>query len=152
MLLVDVIPGIGLDDIRFGWTRQQVEDRAGPPEKITDGDYGPEGGGAYALWYYFSRGITFSFNAEDGWRLGSVEVDADSTRLNGLRVMGLRREELLALLAAEEAPFAEEQDQGLVAVDDWGLNFWLEQDRVTGVQWNTLLDDDDEIIWPGEDV
>lgn len=135
-----------MDDVLFGWTREQVEARVGPPEEVAEQEY--EDGDHTVAWYYWSRGFSFHFDAEDDWRMCRVDVDAASARLNGLRVIGLSRQELLALLGSEEAPWLEGPDRGLIDVEEWGVSFWLEQDRVASVQWGVLFNDADEIIWP----
>ena len=150
MLLVDVIPGIGMDDVLFGWTREQVEARVGPPEEAAEHAY--EDGDHTVAWYYWSRGFSFHFDAEDDWRLSRVEVDAASARLNGLRVIGLSRQGLLEFLGAEQAAWTEEPDSGLVDVQEWGVSFWLKEGVVVSVQWGVLFSDDDEAIWPHDDV
>ena len=142
---MQIKPKIGLDNILLGMTREQVRALVGDAEQVSlDDDVECD---ESVAWYYWSRGISFHFDAEDEWRLGYIEVSAPSALLNGKPVIGLSIEEFFTMLRSEGVLWTE-GEHGLVFVDEWDLDFWIEEGRVASVQWAAYIDDDDNEVWP----
>lgn len=149
-------PGKGLGIIRFGITREQLKEILGEPEE-TDLFYLDEGEkSASESWYYDKIGLSFSFEAEQNWKLITIEADADNVTLNGQQIIGISKSELYTLLEKmniddiyeEATPMEEAETHELVSSNQKELNFWLEEERVTEIQWGPFYTTDDEIIWP----
>lgn len=140
-----VIPGIGIDELRFGMTRDVVRAIVGDPEERTVVD--PGGGQQMEAWYYWSRGLSLHFDAEDDDRLGCIELDAEYAELNGRCLEGLTFEGLRSIFPELGLEWCGDEFEP-VTVDHWSLNFWIEDGVLYSVQWGVLFADEETVIWP----
>ena len=126
-------------------SRDTIRGILGDPELVSPDDYGDND--LTEAWYYQSRGFSLHFNSNSEWRLICIEVDAPSTQMAGRLIIGLSRTALVTLLTNQGLSW-DEQEDGLITVDTWSMNFWLEDGVLTSVQLGVLFDDDDNEIWP----
>ena len=148
----EIKPGVGLDDLKFGATRDEVESLLGPPDEIDEDLDSDEPSVAY---FYWTFDLSLHFDAEDDFLLGTMELGSEQATVEGVPVIGLLKDELVAALAThnlvdpvEQA--AEDSDLGERAISylPVALSFWLEDDHVDTVQWSVVLDENDEPAWP----
>lgn len=143
-------PAVGVGDLRFGATRDEVRTIAGEPSEVlaSEEDSGSE------VWVYESAAVALSFAAEENLRLVSCETFSMKSTFNGESLVGLDRDAAEAALeraGADEGAFlAEDEDEGSgqIAVPRLGLSLWFEGGAVESVGWGVLLDDDDKVLWP----
>lgn len=87
---MQIDPGIGIDDIKFGLSQTMLKDKLGEPSKI---DKDSEGA---LLYQYNSLKCTFWFN-EDA-RLHWIQCSNKEAALYGARVVGMKIAEALDLV------------------------------------------------------
>ena len=81
-----IIPKTGIDNIRLGMTKGEVQVKLGIPagkDKTADEE----------IWE-FDNGLELSFQAEDNFRLSSITVMADSALLDAKPIIGISESEL----------------------------------------------------------
>jgi len=149
--LSTIRPAIGIGDLRFGATRDEVRTIAGEPSEIVPSD--EESGSE--LWVYENAAVALSFASEENLRLVSCETFSAKSTFNGEPLVGLDREAAEAALeraGADEGLFLADDDEedgsGQIAVPRLGLSLWFEGGAVESVGWGVLLDDDDKVLWP----
>ena len=148
--LTTIRPGVGVGDLRFGATRDEVRTIAGDPTELLPRE--EESGGE--LWVYESAAVALSFAAEENLRFVSCETFSAKAAFNGEALIGLDRDAAEAALeraGADEGVFlADDNDEssGQIAVPRLGLSVWFEGGAVESVGWGVLFDDDDNVLWP----
>lgn len=147
--LLTIRPGVGVGDIRFGATRDEVRAIAGDPQDIVPSE--EEAGSE--LWVYDDAAIALGFAIEENMRFVSCESYSAEASLNGETLVGLDRETVEAALeraGADEGFFTAEDEEGSgqIAVPRLGLSVWFADHVVESVGWGTLFDDDDNVLWP----
>ena len=81
----EINPGEGLGDIRFGWTREKLEEFLGAPDE-KDAYTTPVNNDEEAAsesWHYDNLELSVSFEEEDEWRLSAIAVSASDYHLKG---------------------------------------------------------------------
>ncbi|MCB9877666.1 MAG: hypothetical protein H6835_08715 [Planctomycetes bacterium] len=144
-----VLPEVGLDiapgeALRFGMSRDAVREVLGEPEQVSDGD---EDGALTEAWYYWTRGLALSFDEEVDWRLCAIELTAATAELDGQRPIGTTFEQTRAAMPGVAIEWDGDEMQP-ASVDAWSLNLWIEDDKVTSLQWSVGFDANDEERWP----
>ena len=151
--ITTIRPTIGLGNLRFGVTRDEVADYLGQPDRIeTDGDAGD----THIMWYYDAIGGYVSFDEDDGIRLGTIETSSPEASIEGKCLIGISKAEALAWLSEIGEPreqlndlYGDGDSRGcLFSICSHGLNLWFEDNVLTEVQWGYLLDENDEVVWP----
>lgn len=147
----EIKPLIGLGNIQFGFTRNQVKEILGEPTEIDTFQYDEEedDGEITESWHYDEQEISFSFEEVEDWKLVSLSVSAEQYTYLGKPVINLTKEELVAHLnASKVGDILFDDEFQVVSIPDIQLNFWLDENVVTEVQWNLEWNDDDEAIFP----
>lgn len=156
MNIKDIKQGVGLGEIKFGMTRDQVKAVLGEPDDVdqySDSDLDDD---ASESWHYDELEMSLSFDEDADWKLVTIAVSSPNYEFNGKKLIGLGSDELMAELAklslgefetddwsSEEIP-----DHKLVSFPDAQMNFWLEDGELTEIQWGPLFLDEETIQWP----
>ncbi|HJW92459.1 MAG TPA: hypothetical protein VJ901_02470 [Thermoanaerobaculia bacterium] len=148
--LFTIKPGVGVGDLRFGATRDEVRTIAGPPSETlpSEEDAGSE------LWIYEDSAIALGFVAEENMRLVSCETYSMKASFKGETLVGFDRESAEAALeraGADEGVFIaedEEEGGGQIAVPRLALSLWFGEHAVESVGWGVFVDDEDTVLWP----
>jgi len=155
--LFSITPGVGVSGLQLGTPPEVVEQRIGePPAKFQEEV--PEGGDV-ELWEYPDLGLYLSFGSDFGGLMDSIRLQRPDTTLFGEPVAGLKRDQLIRLMAAHGyAPSMEEShtidgDRLLsIEYDDLSLLFWLDsKSRVGAVQVGLFWTDDEVPLFPDPD-
>jgi hypothetical protein len=159
----EIISGEGLGKIKFGMTRDAVKVLIGEPDEVEnysyadeEEDYNEDDEDLTELWHYDELELSLSFDKLEDWRLINMAVSSDGYTLKGKKVIGLERQELLGLLKSMDLGHLEYEDHSstetpnhkLISAEDAGINFWLENEVLTEIQWGPRFKDDDSVIWP----
>lgn len=152
--LKDIKPGIGLGDLKFGMSREEVEALLGKPDE-KELSYDPEEDSSEA-WHYDSLDLSMSFTQDQYWDLVAISVSSDAYLYQGKSLIGLKGVELLSLLEGWGIDDIEAEDQSagkkmrheVWTSDEIGIDFWLENDVVSEIQWGPFWSDEDTIEWP----
>ncbi|MCO6499275.1 MAG: hypothetical protein J5I47_02740 [Vicingus serpentipes] len=148
--------GIGLGNIKFGCTRDELKKIIGEPSEIdTYNATGEEDGYLTESWHYDEDEFSVSFDEEDNWRLTTIAVSSPDFEFNGKKIIGLSVDETLSSLENENLGSNELEDLSdehinhkLLSFVESSLNLWFENDQLSEIQWGVLWDDEDTPAWP----
>lgn len=148
--------GIGLGDIKFGFSKDELKTLIGEPSEIdTYNASGEEDGYLTESWHYDEDEFSVSFDEEDNWKLTTIAVSAPTFELNSKKIIGLSINEVLQMLEDENLGENELEDLSddninhkLVSFINSSLNLWFENDQLSEIQWGVLWEDEDTPSWP----
>ncbi len=145
----DIKIGIGLGNIKFGITREDLLKIAGEPsetEQFSDENYITE------TWHYDEDEFSVAFDEEDNWRLTTIAVSSAKYTLSGNKLIALSFSNVLGLIKDENLGDNELEDIGenqqILSFVDKSINFWFENKVLSEIQWGLLWEDEDTPIWP----
>lgn len=153
---VEIKPGTGLGNLKFGMTREEVKAILGEPDHSETTHYGDDVDDRSDAWEYHPLRLDLSFEEAEDWRLTIISVSSEDYQLKGSSLIGLSQEELMDELdllkinnlAIEDLSTEDNPDQILIASDELGLNFWVYQDVLEEIQWGPQFVDEHTIKWP----
>lgn len=130
----------GVGKLEFGQSEDDVKQILGQPDETDTMEH--EDGTTSLHFMYYDLGLYLSFDSEDDFRLSDIEVDGDEFVLEGKIRIGSTTDELLMYLkkkgytnlAVEDVSTPEDPNMQLIAVDELGINFWLEDDEISSIQ------------------
>ncbi len=149
-------PGVGVGDVQFGMTRQQVVEILGEPNEIEGFAYPEnENEDMEEIWHYDELELSASFEAEEDWCLVSLSVTGEDYRLHETPFIGLTKDALYAVLYDLDFGMLEYEDHSslenpsheLIASSLFGMNFWLENGKVSELQWNLMEVAEGDLDW-----
>ena len=145
--IATIRPGVGLGDLKFGATLQDVRNYLGEPGKIEN----PEPDSAVMWWNYPSQKIIVGFDENGATLLTHLMTKRATATLYGHKFIGLSSETALEL--AEPCglgPHVSEEDPlGWEAVfDQANLEFRFDDDTLWLISWSVNVTKDDVIHWP----
>jgi hypothetical protein len=156
--LKEIRLGKGLGSLTFGNTRDVVKALIGAPTDIeryslSDGDCD-----ATEAWHYDELDLSLSFDEEYDWRLSSIAVSSEEYTLEGVSLIGRKKEDVLEEFnkrqwgePEEDEEVSEDDPQNcLIHIDKGSMSLWFENDELTEVQIGPFYKND-EIIWPSDD-
>ncbi len=146
---LEILPGTGLGDIRFGMTREEVSSILGDPSEI-DMFSDDEPGNQVESWHYDEADVSFAFEEAEEWRLTTIAVSSEEYKVEDTALIGLSKEATFAQLEKMgiDHNFDEDSGQDLHFSNETGLNFWMDGDVLREIQWSVEIDDEDKVIWP----
>lgn len=151
-----IIPRIGFDKIKFGMSIDEVISIFGKPELVEEDKYTNNPDDLYKTLWYFSNTLSFIFNKEDNFRLGTISSFSTSHTLFGKKLIGLNLNSILTTSTlSSEAPKVESwknedhEELKCLDYDRLGLIFWFKENILFKIECSYLFDDDNEtILWP----
>ena len=151
-----IISGVGLGELKFGSTRAQVKAILGDPDAVEKSSYSDSDEDQTESWHYDALELSMSFDADEEWRLVTLAVTSDFYEFEGVKLIGLSRAEFISTLEKMDVDDLELEDNDgddapvheLYSSDELGLNFWVEDDKLTEVQLSLLFIDEETIDWP----
>jgi hypothetical protein len=154
--LKEIKPGYGLGAIKFGMTRTEVASLLGQPDDVDNYSYTDSDTELTECWEYLELELSMNFDADEDWRLVMLSVTSDFYSLNGKKLIGLNKEQLIAQLndlklgeiSIEDFSSEESPNNIMIEIDNISFNVWLEDDIADEIQWSPLFIDDDTIKWP----
>lgn len=156
----DILAGEGLGRIRFGMSREEVREILGEPDEIDTFSHSENDGESDDLmesWHYDELELSASFDELEDWRLVTLAVSSPDYLFEGKSLIGLDKEELVPVLHElglreleyEDWSSNENADHKLISSEEAGVNFWLDEDVLSEIQWGPLFSDEDDCIeWP----
>ena len=145
--------GIGLGEIKFGCSREELKRIAGEPTEIdTYNASGEEDGYLTESWHYDEDEFSVSFDEEDNWRLTTIAVSSPEFKINSKKIIGLSMNKVLQALENENLGDNELEDLSdnhkLISFINTSLNLWFENNQLSEIQWGVLWNDEDTPAWP----
>ncbi len=152
----EIKPGIGLGELKFGISRDQVKSLLGEPDDIDAYSYTDSDTDLTEDWYYDELFLSIGFDEEDDWRLVTIALNSNSYEFDNKKLVGLKREELLDVLKelkVDDIEFEDwsgdgNPDHKLISSEEKALNIWLDEGIVTEIQIGPLYNNDETINWP----
>ena len=130
----------GVGKLTFGQSEDDVKQLLGQPDETDTMEH--EDGTTSLHFMYYDIGLYLSFDSEDDFSLSDIEVDSDEFVLENQIRVGSTKDEVLAYLkkkghnnpTIEDVSSDEDPDMELIAVDELGINFWLQDGEINSIQ------------------
>jgi len=157
MELKEIIPGVGLGDLKFGMTRDQVKKLFGKPDEIEKESLEEDDDeGLLESWHYDELELSMGFDEDVDWRLITLAVSSDKYTFKDKKLVGLSRNKVLEILAElglknlyiEDCSDEDNPKSELICSEEMGINFWMEDGELTEIQWGPEYIDEDTVVWP----
>jgi len=143
--------GVGIDQIKFGMLKADVEKVLGKPDEIDKELYGENEEAMLESWHYDELDLSLGFDEDEDWKLITVAVSDSKYTLKNKALVGLKISEIIDVLnemGHDEIELEEDEEISVLYLDDQSMKIWLENQIVTEVQWGPLFQDEDTIAWP----
>jgi len=149
--------GVGVGPVKYGMTEEEVISIFGHPDKIEEKEYVDDDGDWYRELIYLERAISFTFNKNDDYKLGTIDVSGPGYTLFGKDLFNLPIEQVkkFVVKSTNVIPKYEDQtwgsDSTLECLDqfDLGLMLFLRNGCLSEIQCGYLFESDNEtVIWP----
>lgn len=139
--------GIGLGNLVFGMSQDDVKALLGQPNKVTDQELD------FAIIYYYNdKMIKTKFDKDENLRLYSIEVFKADVSMFNQAVIGQTKEQIITLLknlAYSELKFEDYDTFDTVFCEKIWTTFCFEFERLVSFEFSPLFKEDGEtIIWP----
>lgn len=146
--------GIGMDQIKFGFSTAKIEDILGEPDLIDK--YEHEDGERTITYFYYEFGIDLNFDSEDNYKLSAISIVNPEFHYKNVIKVGISRDE--ALDQAENIGLSEPEDvavateefptHSLLAFEKENLNLWFDEGKVSEIEFGPFWKDENSYIWP----
>jgi hypothetical protein len=139
--------GVGVENFKFGITREELKKAVGEPDEIESTDEGIDDEGKIEVYHYDDLDISVEFIEGNDWRLSTIAVSSDSCTLEGVELIGKKINEITSLvdslnLGEYESDKVELEDDKheitMLTIYDAGLNFWFEDGELTELQLSPI--------------
>ncbi len=149
--------GKGFDTLRFGMSRDEVVEILGQPDEIDSYASSEEADDNTEAFHYDTLELSVSFDEMDDWKLSSIAVSDPEVELDGIKLIGASADELLKKVdplalgeyEREDVSSPESPDNEVISFLGVSVNFWLEENAVTEIQFSPFWDEENETyIWP----
>ncbi len=154
----EIIPGVGIGDIKFGMSREEVRKIAGKPDDIENlPGFEEEISDTLESWHYDEYEFSLVFDADYDWKMVSVAVSDPFFTFHGKSIVGMDKQDVMDLLeqnnieisSIEDVSDEENPDLELIESENDGLMIWLEDGEVIEMQILPDVEEDGEtVIWP----
>jgi hypothetical protein len=152
----NIILGKGLDNLLFGSSRKESKTAFGEPDKIDRYSYDSDDLDNTEDWIYHDLGLSLNFDAQEKFKLGTIEISSEDYKLNGEILINKTKEEVISFARnhnfgeyeSDDLSSVEVPDYELLSFDDVSLNLWFENGTLTEIQWFPFWLDDENQIWP----
>lgn len=154
----EIIPGVGIGDIKFGMSREEIRKIAGKPDDIENlPGFEEEISDTLESWHYDEYEFSLVFDADYDWKMVSVAVSDPFFTFHGKSIVGMDKQDVMDLLeqnnieisSIEDVSDEENPDLELIESENDGLMIWLEDGEVIEMQILPDVEEDGEtVIWP----
>jgi hypothetical protein len=154
--LKEIKPGIGLGDLKFGLTRNDVKKMLGEPDESEKYSYTDTDEDLTETWHYDDLELSVNFDEEFDWRLSAITVSSEEYVIKDTSLIGLERDKVFTTLESlgfknmetEESTLDDGSEGLFIISDEQAINFWIEEGVLTEIQWGPFMIDDEAVIWP----
>ncbi len=143
----EIKPGMGLGDIEFGMSKEELEQLLGKPEEIEKYNLSDEEGDNSEAWHYDEHELSASFEEFYDWQLVSIAVSGENYKLYGKKLIGKDKAtvvDVLEDLALGKITEETEDDLDMLCIEELNLNFYFEEDELSEIQFGPIFDEDEE--------
>lgn len=149
----DVLLGVGIDQLKFGQSRDTVRSLIGAPESTEQSDVLGDGTEIDEMWHYPSRGYSLTFPHSMGFRLQTISSEDRAILLHGRSLVGTTLDAFEALLpdlnlgTGSQESFVGFEELRLRSFEQTGVDFWFEDEVLYQIQWSALWEDENTPKW-----
>jgi len=149
MNFTDVIPGLGLGNLKFGSTRELVKKEIGNPTEIEKYALDDDDDDITEAWHYDEDGLSISFDQEHAYVLSSIAISDEKFTLKGNAVIGLSKKEVDELFAKNNWGKLQEDEEepNLFYVDDISCSLFFVDGVCSELQLSPYIVNN-EFAWP----
>jgi len=143
---MEILPFLGLDDLKFGLSTDEVAVLIGGPDE-TEVIEADDDEVESLLWYYHEAGLTLFFEGEDIKTLNCIETDNEECILYGHKIFEMKEADIVKLLKDNGNEDIETEDE------EWGerrvsfydilIDFYFEEEQLISVSWG-VFDEEEE--------
>jgi hypothetical protein len=137
--------GIGIGDVKFGMSPDQVKALLGEPDEVNKQVYSDEDPDYYSIeWHYDAIEMSVVFDMMETLELATISISSESFTLEGNSLIGNTIEKVMALLdktdlSSEWEELEEEEDNSRSFVnEEEGLSLYFEDGLLSELQLEML--------------
>ena len=154
---MNIEPGIGLGEIKYGIKEDDLIALLGKPDRIEESEYVEGSGDWHRQLWYSHRNISFTFDLEDDYRLGVITIMGSGYPLYGKELFGLPQNTVKSFVAKatkeipkyEDWTWDEDETHECLEHNGLGILFWFNAGCLSEMQCSYLFEADNEtVIWP----
>jgi len=137
----EIIPKMGLGDLKFGMDMEKVVSALGEPEEV-DNFEGDEELNAVLL-HYQNKGVSLFFEGVTRQVVAGIETGYSDATLFGKKVIGMTEEQAIDLMAGNGiSDFDKETEEGetRLSFEEIMVDFYLRDGKVAFVNWDVIVD------------
>lgn len=146
-LTFEIKPKVGLGELDFGITMEQLIEVIGKPEEVED--LADEDDFNTTILNYWEMGLTAYYEGTDNSVLSCFETDNRNSTLFGKPVFNMKEQEILDLMKAngfkEIDSDTEEWGEKRISYDDAMLDFYFNEGQLLSINWGVLVNENGEI-------
>jgi hypothetical protein len=148
---LEIKPLVGFGDIKFGASKQEVENYFGKPQEVEMLE-SEEDSGETETWNYWDEGHTVYFEKLEGDVCFNFETDNEEATLFGKKVFELDMNEIIELMNGHDFQDHEiddeEEGERILSFYDAMIDFVFDENGLGLISWSAGVDEDDRLIWP----
>jgi len=148
----NILLGEGLDALKFGMTREEVKTLLGEPTEI---ESDTEEDVTIDTFHYDDKELSLVFDGSTDFKLVSIASSSEETLLKERKIVGLSQSQLLSALDSmdfdditDEYFEGDSSNENMYTSDEFGVNFYIDEDQVTEVIWYPDFNEEGEVVWP----
>ena len=154
---MNIEPGLGIGDIRYGITEEELISLMGRPDKVEEMEYVQGNGDWHRELWYSPRSVHFTFDKDDDYRLGTITIMGSGFTIFGEDLFGLPLDFVRKFIARSTKEIAkledwiwnDEETHECLQHDGLGILFWFEDGNLAEMQCSYLFEADNQtVIWP----
>ncbi len=139
----EIIPKVGLGDLKFGMDMEKVVSELGEPEEVDNFESEEEMNAV--LLHYWEKGLSVFFEGHTRQVVAGIETDHPDSKLFGEYVIDMTEEEVIDLMNRNGYPdYDKENENGemRLSYEEEMIDFYLKKGRVAFVNWDVIVDED----------
>lgn len=142
-----IIPLVGIDNIVFGSSRDEIKKLLGEPTTTIKHEW-PDDTDTES-WIYEALGLELNFGSDEDYRLTTITTSSPDATLDGVQPVGLAEEKLKELLPAVKLDDDFDENGKDYFYPEKEISFWILNDKVFNLTLFPEYDENgEEAIWP----
>jgi hypothetical protein len=147
-----IIPNTGFGEVEFGIDMDTFVEKFGEPEEVDTIDEDEELN--TMILHYWNKGYSLFFVGLTNPKLAGVESDHADTELYGVKILGMKKEDILDLMEknghtdydeGREENFGENDKDLRVSYEESMMDFFFREGQLVYMNFGVLVDDDGNI-------
>lgn len=142
----------GLNDLKFGSTKNDTEKYFGKPEETEFMEVEEEDLSDADVWNYNDFEFSVFFEKDLDELLTCFDLSNEEAVLFGEKIFDLDKKKVVELMKKNGFSDSESEDE------DWGehrlsfndavMDFYFEENKLISISWGVMIDDDYKVQWP----